>query len=66
MKTISLNGTTRDTSSETITDLVNELALAPQTLLIEHNGTALHRSEWPDTALRDGDRVEMLRVAAGG
>lgn len=66
MKTVSLNGATRETSSETITDFVNELALAPQTLLIEHNGIALHRSEWPQTALCDGDRVELLRVAAGG
>ncbi len=66
MKTVSLNGATRETSSETITDFVHELALAPQTLLIEHNGIALHRSEWPQTALGDGDRVELLHVAAGG
>ncbi len=66
MITVSLNGAARDTASVTVTDLVNELDLAPQTLLIEHNGIALHRSEWPATALREGDRVEFLRVAAGG
>jgi thiamine biosynthesis protein ThiS len=34
--------------------------------LVEHNGLALHRSEWPSARLAEGDRIEILQVAAGG
>jgi len=50
----------------TISALVCELNLVPATLLIEHNGLALHREEWNSRALRDGDKVEFIRVVAGG
>jgi thiamine biosynthesis protein ThiS len=35
-------------------------------LLIEHNGLALHREEWNSRALREGDKIEFIRVVAGG
>jgi thiamine biosynthesis protein ThiS len=66
VKTILLNGETHSTAAESVMDLTRELALVPETLLVEHNGLALHRSEWIATKLTDQDRVEMLRVAAGG
>ena len=50
----------------TISALVHELNLIPATLLIEHNGSALHRDEWSSRALHDGDKVEFIRVVAGG
>jgi thiamine biosynthesis protein ThiS len=49
-----------------VADLVRELQLVPATLLIEHNGKALHRTEWNLRALANGDRIELVRVAAGG
>jgi len=66
MKSIRLNGESRQIAAPTVTELATELGLAPETLLIEHNGLALHRSEWPETQLADDDQVEILRVAAGG
>ena len=66
MTSIRLNGEPRQIAAATVTELAAELGLAPETLLIEHNGLALHRSEWPETSLTDGDQVEILRVAAGG
>ncbi len=66
MTQIQLNGEAKETAAATIPELVRELGLAPEMLLIEHNGMALHRSEWEKSALAAGDRVEMLRVAAGG
>ena len=50
----------------TIGELIERLALVPETTLVEHNGTALHRRAWPNEKLQEGDRVEILRVAAGG
>lgn len=63
---IFLNGDPRETAATTIAGLVEELGLPGPTLLIEHNDTALRREDWPARSLADGDRVEMLRIAAGG
>ena len=54
------------TDAATIEELVTRLQLAPETTLVEHNGIALRRREWPNEPLREGARVEILRVAAGG
>ena len=63
---IVLNGQSEFVSSETVDDLVNKLALVREAILVEHNGVALLRSEWPQTRLSDGDEIEILNVAAGG
>ena len=52
--------------SQNVDDLVNNLALVREAILVEHNGVALLRSEWPHTALSEGDQIEILNVAAGG
>jgi sulfur carrier protein len=65
--TISLNGERSDArGAETIAELVERYELPPQSILIEHNGLALHRREWPDKTLAEGDRIELIRVVAGG
>lgn len=50
----------------TVAKVVEILALPAALVLIEHNGEALHRSEWGVREVREGDRLEILRVAAGG
>ena len=65
--TISLNGEKTDArGAETIADLVERYQLSPQAILIEHNGLALHRHEWPQQLLTEGDQVEFIRVVSGG
>jgi thiamine biosynthesis protein ThiS len=64
---ISLNGQEADTGgAQTVAELVGRFELPPETVLIEHNGIALHRREWPQKTLTDGDRIEIIRVVAGG
>ena len=64
---ISLNGErTQTRGASTIEELVSRFDLPPQAILIEHNGLALHRHEWPNKSLATGDRVEFIRVVAGG
>jgi thiamine biosynthesis protein ThiS len=63
---ILLNGRSHQTGATTIAELAGELSPAPQTLLIEHNHIALHRSEWQTVNLQPNDRVEVLQVSAGG
>ena len=54
------------TTPKTIAELIDRYALPPQSILVEHNGLALHRREWRDRSLAEGDRVEFIRVVAGG
>jgi thiamine biosynthesis protein ThiS len=64
---ISLNGDTRTIQTATnVEELIAELDLPAEMLLVEHNGLALRREEWKGRGLKDGDRIEMLRIAAGG
>ena len=65
--TISLNGEKADArGAATVAELVERYQLPPQSVLIEHNGLALHRQEWSQRPLAEGDRVEFIRVVAGG
>ena len=66
MKTITLNGQPRGTDAPDIAALVVELGFVKGAVLVEHNGTALRPAEWTERALRDDDRIEILRLAAGG
>jgi thiamine biosynthesis protein ThiS len=65
--TISLNGESADTrEAKTIAELVDRYQLPPQSIVVEHNGFAVHRHEWTERSLAEGDRVEFVRVVAGG
>ena len=64
---ISLNGEPVDArEAKTISQLIDRYALPRQSILVEHNGLAVHRHEWSERALAEGDRIEFVRVVAGG
>jgi thiamine biosynthesis protein ThiS len=64
--TLVLNGQEREVRATQVEDLVAELGLPLAAALVEHNGTALLRSEWAKTNLQNGDRLEIIRMVAGG
>ena len=65
--TVWLNGEKAEVpGAESIAELAKRLGLQPNTILIEHNGIALHQREWPSRSIAEGDRVEFIRVVAGG
>lgn len=49
-----------------VAELAERYGLQPHTVLIEHNQTALHQREWRERQLAEGDRIEFVRVVAGG
>jgi len=61
-----LNGKEHEVRADQVEALVAELGLPLAAALVEHNGTALLRSEWAKTSLHDGDRLEIIRMVAGG
>ena len=66
MINITINGEERQVVSTNPEVLLIELSLPAPLMLVEHNGKALHRSEWSSVLLADGDRIELMKVAAGG
>jgi thiamine biosynthesis protein ThiS len=64
---IAVNGESVDTlEAKTIAELIERYELPSQSILVEHNGLALHRHEWPERSLAEGDWIEFIRVVAGG
>ena len=61
-----LNGKEREVAATNAEELVAELGLPLAAALVEHNGIALLRSEWTTTKLQAGDRLEIIRMVAGG
>ena len=49
-----------------VAELAEHYGLQPNTVLIEHNQAALHPREWTERKLGEGDRIEFVRVVAGG
>ena len=64
---IAVNGESVDArDAKTIAELIEGYELPPQSILVEHNGLAVHRHEWSKRSLAEGDRIEFIRVVAGG
>lgn len=40
--------------------------LLPRSVVVEHNGEAVAPSEFPHRQLHAGDRLEIVKIAAGG
>ncbi len=66
--TISVNGESEPLTAETLAALV--AVKAEQTnrtgIAVAVNGVVVPRTAWEATALRPGDRVEIVRVLQGG
>jgi sulfur carrier protein len=41
-------------------------SLKPRTVVVEHNGEAVAPSEFALRPIRDGDRLEIVKIVAGG
>ena len=62
-----VNGESAETAEASdIAQLAQRLGFQANSVLIEHNGRALHQREWTGRKLAEGDRIEVLRVVAGG
>jgi len=64
---IFVNGHARQVSATmTLGELASSCGLDARRLLVELNSHTLSREDWPGHALQHGDRVEFIRVVAGG
>ena len=63
---IHVNGDTRETQARTILALVEELGLDIRKVAVERNREIVPRSLHGETALADGDRIEVVQFVGGG
>ena len=62
-----VNGRASDVPDGTsLPELVESFGLRVGSVVVEHNGTALLRSELAAVQLAEGDRLELVRAVAGG
>jgi thiamine biosynthesis protein ThiS len=64
---LQINGEAREVADELkLSELVKELALAPERVAIELNQKVVRSAQWPATILADGDRIEIVHFVGGG
>jgi len=64
---IFVNGHARQVgATTTLGELATSCGLDARRILVELNHQTLLRDEWPARTLQHGDRVEFIRVVAGG
>lgn len=62
-----VNGESRAVAvTATVADLAADLGTGPGGVAVAVNDEVVARSAWATTALRDGDRVEVLGAMQGG
>ncbi|RZO57352.1 MAG: sulfur carrier protein ThiS [Limisphaerales bacterium] len=67
MAIVTANGKeTQVTTPCTVEDFLQQLELPPRSVVVELNGEALTPSSFAGKQLQSGDRLEIVRIVAGG
>ena len=49
-----------------LSDLIAQLNMKAERVAVERNGVIVSRNDWPQTALQNGDRLEIVHFVGGG
>ncbi len=63
---ILFNGQARETSSETVAELLHEFELAGRKVAVELNRKIVQRDDYDSVSLTGGDSVEIVQFVGGG
>ena len=63
---IQVNGDTREIAARTVLGLVEELGFDVRKVAVERNLAIVPRSLHGETALAEGDRIELVQFVGGG
>lgn len=65
---VQLNGERREFLRQnlSLSELIQELSLAPQRIAVEVNKQIVRRGEWETTAIKEGDQIEIVHFVGGG
>ena len=63
---LTVNGEPRETDAETVVEFLASCGLQARMVVVEHNGEIAPRERYSETALHDGDVLEIVQMMAGG
>ena len=65
---ITVNGEKRTglTSPLTVAELIEQLGINPKSIIVERNFEIVAKNRVHETAVRDGDTIEIIRLVGGG
>ncbi|WP_411826104.1 sulfur carrier protein ThiS [Luteolibacter sp. AS25] len=64
---ITLNGNDHTLDSKsTVSDLLSSIGLGDKPVIVEHNHNAILPQNFAKTEIKDGDKIEIVALAAGG
>ena len=67
MITLKINGRQVELDAPTpLLSYLETLGVSHRAVAVEHNGVILERDSYPQTTLKDGDTVEIVRMVGGG
>jgi len=61
-----INAEERELAASTLDELVAELGMKADRVAVELNREIVPRARWSETALHDGDRLEIVHFVGGG
>ena len=66
--TLILNGQSKriEAAKLSVQELLEAIEMNTAPVLVELNGEALLKKEFQETRVKDGDRIEIIRMVAGG
>ena len=64
--TIKLNGVAKETSAQTVAQLLEENNLRSDGLAVAKNGAVVRRADHASTPLHESDEIEIIRAVQGG
>jgi sulfur carrier protein len=65
--TLVINGESRSIPAvSNLLELIQHLEIGEERIAVELNKNIIRRKDWPETAVRDRDRVEIVQFVGGG
>lgn len=61
-----INGEEKQYDAADLAALIDQLGMKSDRVAVELNRDIVPRAEWAQTALRDGDRLEIVHFVGGG
>jgi sulfur carrier protein len=69
MKTLRVNGEEKSFDGDapgTLLELLEKIGLEPATVVAEIDGAIIERARFGQTAINDGQKIELVRFVGGG
>ena len=63
---IILNGQSKEITAQNVQALAAELGMENIAIVAEYNGVILRKEDWTKTALKENDKLELIKFCGGG